>query len=151
MLREKGFNAFVIVGGLAAWRKAGQPLEPVPHDDLVKLPTFQLIWPNTKKLKSSSAWTECAQLNAAPAGVASAYDHAAHSRNEYALRLARPGAAQTRRTLSSAQIWRAWVLTHKAKGKVGRHKNRVETETTMADGTKWKPSCRPWIHPQLSL
>ena len=40
LLREKGFNAFVIVGGLAAWRKAGQPLEPVPHDDLVHLPTF---------------------------------------------------------------------------------------------------------------
>jgi rhodanese-related sulfurtransferase len=39
-LREKGFNTFVIVGGLAAWRKAGEPLEPVPHDDLVKLPTF---------------------------------------------------------------------------------------------------------------
>ncbi len=40
MLREKGFNAFVIKGGLAAWRKAGYALEPVPHDDLVKLPTF---------------------------------------------------------------------------------------------------------------
>jgi rhodanese-related sulfurtransferase len=39
-LREKGFNAFVIVGGAAAWKKAGQPLEPVPHADLVKLPTF---------------------------------------------------------------------------------------------------------------
>jgi rhodanese-related sulfurtransferase len=40
MLREEGFNAFVIVGGLAAWRKAGNPLERVPRDDLVKLPTF---------------------------------------------------------------------------------------------------------------
>jgi len=40
MLREEGFNAFVIVGGLTAWRKAGNPLEPVPGDDLVKLPTF---------------------------------------------------------------------------------------------------------------
>jgi rhodanese-related sulfurtransferase len=40
MLRERGFNAFAIVGGLAAWRKAGQPLESVPDDDLVKLPTF---------------------------------------------------------------------------------------------------------------
>jgi len=40
LLREKGFNAFVIVGGLAAWRRAGQPLEPVPDDDLVHLPTF---------------------------------------------------------------------------------------------------------------
>jgi hypothetical protein len=40
MLREKGFNAFILVGGLAAWRKAGQPVETVPHDDLVKLPTF---------------------------------------------------------------------------------------------------------------
>ncbi|MGA2695856.1 MAG: hypothetical protein ABSE92_07335 [Terriglobales bacterium] len=40
MLRKRGFNAFAIVGGLAAWRKAGEPLEPVPDDDLVKLPTF---------------------------------------------------------------------------------------------------------------
>ncbi len=27
-----------------------------------------------------------------------------------------------------------WVLTHKAKGKAGRHKTRVETETRIADG-----------------
>ncbi|MBS1851210.1 MAG: VTT domain-containing protein [Acidobacteria bacterium] len=40
LLREQGFNAFVIVGGLAAWRKAGQPLETAPLDDVVKLPTF---------------------------------------------------------------------------------------------------------------
>ncbi|MGP0018158.1 MAG: hypothetical protein ACLPHP_06285 [Candidatus Sulfotelmatobacter sp.] len=40
LLQEKGFNTFVIVGGLAAWRKAGQPLESIPKDDLVKLPTF---------------------------------------------------------------------------------------------------------------
>jgi rhodanese-related sulfurtransferase len=40
MLREKGFKAFILVGGLAAWRKAGQPVEPVPREDLVKLPTF---------------------------------------------------------------------------------------------------------------
>jgi hypothetical protein len=30
----------VIVGGLGAWLKAGEPLESVPKDDLVKLPTF---------------------------------------------------------------------------------------------------------------
>jgi rhodanese-related sulfurtransferase len=41
LLREKGFNAFVIVGGLTAWRKAGEAVEGVPADDLVKLPTFQ--------------------------------------------------------------------------------------------------------------
>jgi len=29
-----------------------------------------------------------------------------------------------------------WVLTHKAKGKAGRHKSRVETETEVADGAK---------------
>jgi adenylate cyclase class 2 len=29
-----------------------------------------------------------------------------------------------------------WVLTHKAKGKVGRHKTRVETETEVRDGKK---------------
>jgi len=40
LLREAGFNAFVIEGGLTAWRKAGLPLEPVPRDDLVKLPMF---------------------------------------------------------------------------------------------------------------
>jgi len=40
LLRERGFNAFVIVGGLAAWRKAGYPVEQPPQDDLVKLPTF---------------------------------------------------------------------------------------------------------------
>jgi len=40
LLREQGFKAFVIVGGLAAWRKAGEPLEAVPEADLVHLPTF---------------------------------------------------------------------------------------------------------------
>jgi rhodanese-related sulfurtransferase len=40
LLREQGFNAFVIRGGLAAWRKAGYALESVPRNDLVKLPTF---------------------------------------------------------------------------------------------------------------
>ena len=40
ILREQGFNAFVIVGGLSAWRKAGQPVETVPADDLVHLPHF---------------------------------------------------------------------------------------------------------------
>jgi adenylate cyclase class 2 len=29
-----------------------------------------------------------------------------------------------------------WILTHKAKGKAGRHKTRVETETKIADGAK---------------
>jgi len=28
-----------------------------------------------------------------------------------------------------------WVLTHKAKGRAGRHKTRVESETRIADGT----------------
>jgi adenylate cyclase, class 2 len=30
----------------------------------------------------------------------------------------------------------AWTLTHKAKGKIGRHSSRVETETGVADGLK---------------
>jgi adenylate cyclase class 2 len=30
----------------------------------------------------------------------------------------------------------AWVLTHKSKGKTGRHKVRMETETRVADGPK---------------
>jgi rhodanese-related sulfurtransferase len=40
LLRERGFNTFVIVGGFTAWSKAGQPMESVPQNDLVKLPTF---------------------------------------------------------------------------------------------------------------
>ena len=40
MLREHGFDAYVIVGGLAAWKKAGLPTEQVPSDDLVLLPMF---------------------------------------------------------------------------------------------------------------
>jgi rhodanese-related sulfurtransferase len=40
LLRVQGFKAFVIVGGLTAWRKAGNPLEKVPQADLMHLPTF---------------------------------------------------------------------------------------------------------------
>lgn len=29
-----------------------------------------------------------------------------------------------------------WTLTHKAKGKTGRHKSRLETETVVSDGNK---------------
>ena len=29
-----------------------------------------------------------------------------------------------------------WILTHKAKGKTGRHKRRIENETRVADGAK---------------
>jgi rhodanese-related sulfurtransferase len=40
LLQERGFKTYVIVGGLTAWRKAGEPTEGVPENDLVKLPTF---------------------------------------------------------------------------------------------------------------
>jgi rhodanese-related sulfurtransferase len=40
LLRKQGFKAFVLAGGLAAWRKAGNPLEKVPETDLIHLPTF---------------------------------------------------------------------------------------------------------------
>ena len=39
-MQQEGFKAFVIAGGLRAWRKAGNPVEPVPQNDLVKLPSF---------------------------------------------------------------------------------------------------------------
>src|SRR5580704_12702113 len=35
-----------------------------------------------------------------------------------------------------------WLLTHKSKGKVGRHKTRVETETKLADGAKMEAILR---------
>jgi 3-mercaptopyruvate sulfurtransferase SseA len=40
MLVKEGFKVFVIAGGLRAWRKAGQAVESVPHEDVIKLPTF---------------------------------------------------------------------------------------------------------------
>jgi membrane protein DedA with SNARE-associated domain/rhodanese-related sulfurtransferase len=40
LLRERGYTTYVIVGGLAAWRKIGGHLESVPKNDLIKLPTF---------------------------------------------------------------------------------------------------------------
>lgn len=39
-LRERGFQTYVIHGGLAAWRRAGYDLEPVPPDDRLVLPRF---------------------------------------------------------------------------------------------------------------
>src|SRR5215472_3487999 len=46
--------------------------------------------------------------------------------------------ASTRRgeLLRHRQYGDAWLLTHKSKGKVGRHKSRIETETAIADGQK---------------
>jgi len=35
-----------------------------------------------------------------------------------------------------------WVLTHKAKGREGRHKTRIENETKVADGTKMEAILR---------
>ncbi len=39
-LRSKGVRIAVIRGGLRAWRKAGLPIEVVPHDDMTALPVF---------------------------------------------------------------------------------------------------------------
>ena len=39
-LAERGISAAVIKGGLRAWRKAGLPVEPVPREEVVELPTF---------------------------------------------------------------------------------------------------------------
>ncbi|MGD0133263.1 MAG: hypothetical protein ABSE57_14535 [Bryobacteraceae bacterium] len=40
ILRQKGFDAYVIAGGLRAWRRAGYPLEAVPKEDMELLPRF---------------------------------------------------------------------------------------------------------------
>jgi rhodanese-related sulfurtransferase len=40
ILREKGYDARIIRGGLEAWIKAGLPTEAVPEEDLVQLPSF---------------------------------------------------------------------------------------------------------------
>lgn len=40
ILLQRGFRSSVIKGGMRAWKKGGFPLETVPPDDLVLLPTF---------------------------------------------------------------------------------------------------------------
>jgi membrane protein DedA with SNARE-associated domain/rhodanese-related sulfurtransferase len=40
VLAGQGHRVSVIAGGLRAWKKAGLPMEPVPQDDIVQLPTF---------------------------------------------------------------------------------------------------------------
>jgi rhodanese-related sulfurtransferase len=40
ILQQHGFRSSVIRGGLRAWRKGGFPLETVPADDVVLMPTF---------------------------------------------------------------------------------------------------------------
>src|SRR5262249_16678046 len=49
-----------------------------------------------------------------------------------------PGEVLRRRgeLLRLRKYGKEWLLTHKAKGRVGRHKTRVETETKVADGAK---------------
>ncbi|HEX6906557.1 MAG TPA: hypothetical protein VF154_08125 [Terriglobales bacterium] len=39
-MREQGLHAYVIIGGLRAWTRAGYAVESVPADDLVLLPKF---------------------------------------------------------------------------------------------------------------
>ncbi len=40
LLRQRGVRCSVLVGGLRAWKKAGLPLEPVPPEEIVALPSF---------------------------------------------------------------------------------------------------------------
>jgi membrane protein DedA with SNARE-associated domain/rhodanese-related sulfurtransferase len=42
LLRERGVPCSVLVGGLRAWKKAGLPLEPVPPEEIVALPSFAI-------------------------------------------------------------------------------------------------------------
>ena len=41
LLRQNGFNAFVIEGGFQAWRRSGKPVEPVPAEEMLVLPQFR--------------------------------------------------------------------------------------------------------------
>jgi len=41
MLIEKNVSVAVIQGGLAGWRKAGLPVEPVPPEEIAALPVFE--------------------------------------------------------------------------------------------------------------
>jgi rhodanese-related sulfurtransferase len=40
VLAQNGYSVAVIAGGLRAWKKAGLPLEVVPENEMMQLPTF---------------------------------------------------------------------------------------------------------------
>jgi rhodanese-related sulfurtransferase len=40
-LEKNGIRVAVIKGGLRAWKKAGLPIEGVPHDEVALLPVFR--------------------------------------------------------------------------------------------------------------
>jgi membrane protein DedA with SNARE-associated domain/rhodanese-related sulfurtransferase len=42
LLRQRGVQCSVLAGGLRAWKKAGLPLEPVPLEEIVALPSFAI-------------------------------------------------------------------------------------------------------------
>ena len=42
LLRQQGLQCSVLAGGLRAWKKAGLPLEPVPPEEIVALPSFAI-------------------------------------------------------------------------------------------------------------
>jgi rhodanese-related sulfurtransferase len=41
LLERSGFRVKVLAGGLSAWKREGLPLESVPPDDVIKLPSFR--------------------------------------------------------------------------------------------------------------
>lgn len=41
ILIERGYEAYVIMGGLKAWRKAGLPLESIPQSEFIRMPSFR--------------------------------------------------------------------------------------------------------------
>ncbi|HMJ62754.1 MAG TPA: VTT domain-containing protein [Bryobacteraceae bacterium] len=43
ILRQQGLQCSVLAGGLRAWKKAGLPLEPVPPEEIVALPSFAIL------------------------------------------------------------------------------------------------------------
>ena len=43
ILRQQGVPCSVLAGGLRAWKKAGLPLEPVPPEEIVALPSFAIL------------------------------------------------------------------------------------------------------------
>jgi rhodanese-related sulfurtransferase len=40
-LEKNGIRVAVIKGGLRAWKKAGLPIEAVPHEEVALLPVFR--------------------------------------------------------------------------------------------------------------
>ena len=92
-----------------------------------------ILWLSKKRLRSSFGFRTCRHCSVGCAPLDFGVTPRTH---EYNTLYDLPGEVLRKRgeLLRLRKYGKKWIVTHKAKGSVGRHKSRVETETEVGDG-----------------